>query len=90
MSSSIFLDDGVGVLFSSISTGQVADLVIPVEVAAGGVSSSIAPNGSASVTANLMELELATFWTGTAERFFLSSVQGGLTEFFARCLSRHL
>ena len=71
MSSSIFLDDGVGVLFSSISTGQVADLVIPVEVAAGGVSS--APNGSASVTGILTELELATFWTGM-ERCPLSSV----------------
>ena len=71
MSSSIFLDDGVGVLFSSISTGQVADLVIPVEVAAGGVSS--APSGSASVTGILTELELATFWTGT-ERCPLSSV----------------
>ena len=73
MSSSIFLDDGVGVLFSSISTGQVADLVIPVEVAAGGVSS--APSGSASVTGSLTELELATFWTGT-ERQPLSSVEG--------------
>ena len=71
MSSSIFLDDGVGVLFSSISTGHVADLVIPVEVAAGGVSS--APSGSASVTGILTELELATFWTGT-ERCPLSSV----------------
>ena len=73
MSSSIFREDGVGVLFSSIiSMGQVADLVIPVEVAVGGVSS--APSGSASVTGILTELELATFCTGTM-RFPLSSAK---------------